>query len=196
VILFLDFDGVLHPDFARGPALFSARPLLWQLLDACPHIEVVFSTSWREIHPVDELIGYVTSGGGERHARRFIGTTPRIVTERGANIAQCYLREAEINLWLLGNGQKDRPWIALDDFTEYFSPACPNLVAIDHVTGLKPEHLEGLIARCQRYIVTEEDGQFVALCLDVDVASDGPTEAEAVANLREALALYFQRDEL
>lgn len=148
-ILFLDFDGVLHPDFARGTALFSARPLLWQLLDECPYLEVVFSTSWREIHPVDELIQFVTAGGGEHLAARFIGTTPSIVAERGANITQCYRRESEIKRWLLGNGQIHRLWIALDDFKEYFSPDCPNLIAIDHITGLKPEHMEVLIARCQ-----------------------------------------------
>ncbi len=148
-VLFLDFDGVLHPDFARGAALFSARHLIWQLLDTCPHIEVVFSTSWREVHPVHELIKFVTAGGGEQHAGRFIGTTPSMVSERGANITQCYRREAEIKLWLLGNGASHRPWLALDDFKEYFSPNCTNLIAIDQITGLKPEHIEVLIARCQ-----------------------------------------------
>lgn len=148
-ILFLDFDGVLHPDFARGQALFSARALLWQLLDECPHVEVVFSTSWREIHPVDELIQYVTAGGGEHYAARFIGTTPSIVAKREANVRQCYRRETEIKLWLLGNGQNHRSWIALDDFKEYFSPACPNLITIDHITGLRPEHMESLIVQCQ-----------------------------------------------
>lgn len=42
------------------------------------------------------------------------------------------------------------------------------------------------------YTVSPEDGVFVARCLDVEVASDGPTEAEAVANLHEALELYFE----
>lgn len=40
-----------------------------------------------------------------------------------------------------------------------------------------------------------EDGIFVARCLDVEVASDGPTEKEAVASLQEALELYFERNE-
>jgi predicted RNase H-like HicB family nuclease len=39
-------------------------------------------------------------------------------------------------------------------------------------------------------VVPDADG-FVAHCLAPDVASDGDTEAEALANLREALALYF-----
>ena len=38
----------------------------------------------------------------------------------------------------------------------------------------------------------QEGDWFVAQCLEVDVASQGETEAEALANLREALELYFE----
>lgn len=40
--------------------------------------------------------------------------------------------------------------------------------------------------------VWQEDGWYVAQCLEVDVASQGTSEAEALANLREALELYFE----
>jgi predicted RNase H-like HicB family nuclease len=40
--------------------------------------------------------------------------------------------------------------------------------------------------------VTVEDGWFVAQCLEVDVASQGASEQEAIANLKEALELYFE----
>ncbi len=37
------------------------------------------------------------------------------------------------------------------------------------------------------------EGQwFVAQCLDVDIASQGETEQQAMANLREALELHFE----
>ncbi len=39
--------------------------------------------------------------------------------------------------------------------------------------------------------VTKEDGQFVAQCLDVDVASEGPTVEAALANLQEAVELFL-----
>lgn len=45
-----------------------------------------------------------------------------------------------------------------------------------------------------KYEVYPEDGMFVARCLDIDVTSDGATDAEAVANLREAIQLYFERN--
>ena len=41
------------------------------------------------------------------------------------------------------------------------------------------------------YIVFVEDGAFVARCLDVEVASEGDTKDDAIANLRESLELYF-----
>jgi predicted RNase H-like HicB family nuclease len=39
--------------------------------------------------------------------------------------------------------------------------------------------------------VTREDNLFVAQCLEVDVASQGETEEDALHNLREALELHF-----
>jgi len=56
MILFLDFDGVLHPDAVfltrRGPqlrsdgALFMWAELLEAELDAFPHVKIVLSSSW------------------------------------------------------------------------------------------------------------------------------------------------------
>jgi predicted RNase H-like HicB family nuclease len=40
--------------------------------------------------------------------------------------------------------------------------------------------------------VTRDDGWYVARCLEVEVASQGRTIDEALANLREALELYFE----
>lgn len=42
------------------------------------------------------------------------------------------------------------------------------------------------------YCVYREDELFVAQCLNVDISSFGSTRAEAVANLREAVELYFE----
>lgn len=40
--------------------------------------------------------------------------------------------------------------------------------------------------------ITREGDWFVAQCLEVDIASQGENEAEALANLREAIALHFE----
>jgi len=44
--------------------------------------------------------------------------------------------------------------------------------------------------------VTHEGDLFVAKCLDVDVVSQGTNFEEAVANLEEALVLYFEDEKL
>ena len=40
--------------------------------------------------------------------------------------------------------------------------------------------------------IWREGEWYIAQCLEVDVASQGETEDEALANLREALELYFE----
>jgi predicted RNase H-like HicB family nuclease len=40
--------------------------------------------------------------------------------------------------------------------------------------------------------VWREGEWFVAQCLEVDIASQGATENEALANLKEAMELYFE----
>ena len=40
--------------------------------------------------------------------------------------------------------------------------------------------------------VTREDAWYVAQCLEVEVASQGKSVEEALANLKEALELFFE----
>ena len=42
-----------------------------------------------------------------------------------------------------------------------------------------------------KYVVYKEDKYYVSQCLNVDVSSFGNTIQEAIDNLNEALALYF-----
>ncbi|MEH2078954.1 MAG: type II toxin-antitoxin system HicB family antitoxin [Nostoc sp.] len=40
--------------------------------------------------------------------------------------------------------------------------------------------------------VWQEGNWFVAQCLEIDIASQGQTETETLANLEEALSLHFE----
>jgi len=40
--------------------------------------------------------------------------------------------------------------------------------------------------------VWQEGNWFVSQCLELDIASQGETEEEALSNLKEALELYFE----
>ncbi len=42
------------------------------------------------------------------------------------------------------------------------------------------------------YVVVKENGIFIARCDDLDLSCSGATEQEAIENLQEALALYFE----
>jgi predicted RNase H-like HicB family nuclease len=48
--------------------------------------------------------------------------------------------------------------------------------------------------KAMSYCVYREDEFFVAQCLNVDVSSFGNTREEAVANLKEAVELYFESE--
>lgn len=136
MVLFLDFDGVLHPE--RGAAeLFSRVQVLWRILRACPLVEVVFSTSWREFHRFEELLEFVTHGGGEDLAARFIGMTP--VTLSGTT------RATECREWLRSNGKESQRWLALDDVDDGFSPQ--NLYFVDRRTGITDLDVDPLVER-------------------------------------------------
>ncbi len=43
-----------------------------------------------------------------------------------------------------------------------------------------------------KYCVYKEGAHYVSQCLNVDVASFGDTAEQAIANLKEALELYFE----
>lgn len=50
----------------------------------------------------------------------------------------------------------------------------------------------GDVMRHIKYVVYQEGKYFVSRCLNVEVSSFGETLDEAVANLKEALELYFE----
>lgn len=42
------------------------------------------------------------------------------------------------------------------------------------------------------YVVVKENGVYIASCPDLDLSVKGATEKEALTNLEEALALFFE----
>lgn len=143
MILFLDFDGVLHPELRCEPD-FCRNHLLWQVLRACPAVNVVFSTSWREIYAHEELVMLTTRNGGEDLAHRFIGCTPIIPFSQDAP----YSREAECRLWMQNN-KPQQSWLAIDDRALFFTPFSPALYLTERSTGLNEMDVGKIIERLQ-----------------------------------------------
>jgi len=95
-ILFLDFDGVLHPPHAERDQLFCQRHLLWAVVDTCHAVEVVFLRSGAPALWLEELVNLVTRGGDERFDQCLVGATPELIRIGGRPPADEYrLREKE-----------------------------------------------------------------------------------------------------
>jgi hypothetical protein len=135
LILFLDFDGVLHSDWGRPPVLFSQLPLLEQVLREHSHVNIVLSTSWRETDPLDVL----REPFSEDIRARVIGATPvlnPITRARYSHTLSRAERQSECEAWLVEHRTPAHPWIAIDDRHWWFEPDCTRLFITAQKTGL------------------------------------------------------------
>jgi len=153
MILFLDFDGVLHPETPLSTRVdFQHLPLLWRILREVSEVEVVFTTSWRNSHTLAELIALVTQDGGEDLAPRFIGMTPAVDKTLREQRDLGHRRE-ECLLWIEANRsrfpfwKKDIPWVALDDIAYWYGLPCFELHMTDSKTGLTESDVESIIKK-------------------------------------------------
>ena len=139
-IIFLDFDGVLHPD---GIAKFSRLPILERFLFEMPDAEVVVSSTWREDHTLDQLRGFFSPP----LRSRISGVTPSL--DDGYEIGE---RQKEILSYLSNEGLSDTTcyWVALDDIAMFFEDSCQNLVLTDSSIGFTEQEGEQLIAWYKR----------------------------------------------
>jgi hypothetical protein len=135
LIVFLDFDGVLHPDPCRDEQLFENAPRLTRALEEFPEASVVLSTSWRTFLNFEQLVVPLDT----ELRRRVIGMTPRFAEFAAPPELVPYRRQAECVRWMNENGLNDAPWIALDDRASWFEPYCENLVACDALVGFDDE---------------------------------------------------------
>jgi hypothetical protein len=132
VILFLDFDGVLHPDPCTDAVeLFQHAPRLAAVLDDFPEVGVVFSTSWRNVRPRQELLDPLPPSLQER----VLGMTPRFNEFSTSPARVPYRRHAECEQWLKSQDMAHSPWLALDDRPDWFAPYCENLIICNSRRG-------------------------------------------------------------
>lgn len=134
MILFLDFDGVLHPEHDGEPTptdlVFCHLPRFEAVMRDFPAVEIVISSMWRYEFTLPQLRARFSPD----IARRIIDTTP--LTER---IDGKYLparREGEILDWLAATGRENVPWVALDDATWQFHQYRDRVVACTWYVGL------------------------------------------------------------
>lgn len=107
-VIFLDFDGVLHPENATPWTgnRFQHAPQLARMLAPWPDVRIVVHSSWRLDHTVEQLRTLVGPLGS-----RVIGVTPRLQREDSILAA----------VEQLGRGGRPVDWRVLDDAPDEFT---------------------------------------------------------------------------
>ncbi|SIO61541.1 HAD domain-containing protein [Paraburkholderia phenazinium] len=119
IVLFLDFDGVVHPESVfkiRGlptlvgeGQLFMWAGLLEEILAAYPNVRIVLSTSWC-VHRGFKRARAALPAGLQA---RVIGSTYHSKKDRTQFLAMS--RFDQIVTWLANRNPKPRHWVAIDD---------------------------------------------------------------------------------
>lgn len=130
-VLFLDFDGVLHPT-SHGSALLSQLPLFESAVEQ-HDCAIVISSSWRFHMDLEKLRGHFSTEVRER----ILGVT-------GEPYIGAYARFHEINAYVLEQGIAD--WRALDDAYWEFPKDCSQLIRCNPNTGLTVSEVNRLQA--------------------------------------------------
>ena len=138
-ILFLDFDGVTHPDPCRKEEFFGQLPLIENVLREYRQVDIVISSSWRYDHSLPELQAYFSSD----MRARVIDVTPTVArTDDEGWIPRHLLqhhREWECRKWMRQHRPLDAPWLTIDDMADWFLPDSANLLTTQSGCGFQPE---------------------------------------------------------
>jgi BMFP domain-containing protein YqiC len=154
LIIFLDFDGVLHPQPCPLGQLFQSMPLFADALRRHPCLfEIVISSSWRLTDSLQELKARFP----EDLRSAVIDVTPNFSSMSQDQIEsmqvtswenldiQCK-RQREIEHWLRTHRPDGVPWLAIDDMPDEFSPDRQNLLLTHPKKGLQPSDIRTLDA--------------------------------------------------
>ncbi|MGZ3240372.1 MAG: HAD domain-containing protein [Burkholderiaceae bacterium] len=134
MILFLDFDGVLHPEPCyQVEALLCHLPKFESLLRDFPAVDIVISSTWRDKRTLEELQALFSPDIG----KRIVGVTPYWQDHPDLmDVIGNYQRHIEIEAWRRVSGRIYEEWFALDDRAYLFKPFLQNLVRCDPATGI------------------------------------------------------------
>jgi hypothetical protein len=128
MIIFLDFDGVLHPTSPRKVLSaeenqpFSYLSRLEGVLRDFPEPQIVIASSWRINRPWANVI----SAFSLDITARIIGATPVLIQKEPPY--RRHPRYEEILDFLNNKNLSAAQWIALDDDPELYPANCQNLI--------------------------------------------------------------------
>jgi len=125
-LIFLDFDGVMHPAGCETSRYFCNLERFEAVLREFPQVGVVIASTWRNAYPLAELKKNFSAD----IAARIVGKTPSWEDEGDEHI-----RFREIGQFMKHPKLANARWIAVDDSDFEFPPGCANLVLCDSACG-------------------------------------------------------------
>lgn len=156
-ILYLDFDGVLHPEdvwvrpggsaYIRSPSghvLFEHADLLADLLKPYPSLRVVLSTSWVRHYRYARTVQFLPAP----LAARCVGATYH------SEMNRTWFEQLPRGAQVLGDVQRRKPsqWLAVDDVDEGWTHAQSQVVITHPIEGIAhPPVRAALMAALARF---------------------------------------------
>lgn len=138
-LIFLDFDGVLHPNHCAEDVYFCRLHLLINLIQSVgSDLGVVISSSWRHHHTYEELLAFLP----EPLSRQVVGTTGPAFVGKHARFQEICAFLSDYRGW--------SDWRALDDAVWEFPDSCRELIRCDGSVGLS----ESEIMRISDWVAT------------------------------------------
>ena len=138
ILVFLDFDGVMHPAGCDTSRYFCQRGLFEAVMREHPAARIVITSTWRQAYPMAEIKRFFSPDIGER----IVGKTPTHEDEDDEHI-----RYREIGAVLRNPKVAGASWIAIDDSEFEFPERCPNLLLCDPDRGFDEAAAQELRAR-------------------------------------------------
>jgi len=148
-ILFLDFDGVLHPEHCHESKHFCCLPSLERAVRQVPEYELVITSTWRLQYPLEHLRQRFSTDVAARITGATLGFTE--LTDVPDTLVG-YEREAECRAWLWAHQAAHQPWLAVDDRSWLYRPFCRFLFLVDGREGLTAIAGEQLAARLRQLL--------------------------------------------
>ncbi|MDX9698164.1 MAG: HAD domain-containing protein [Rhodocyclaceae bacterium] len=152
MILFLDYDGVLHPDavYRRlngqielriSDELFMLVALLQKIIEEYPELRIVLSTSWVSVLGFRRARGYLPA----KLAEQVIGATWRSAMGRSSLdiIEGDHQTRFKQNAACLHRLPTPIPWLAIDDNSAGWpSEQADALIQVDPMLGVSCRHVQ------------------------------------------------------
>ena len=138
ILVFLDFDGVMHPAGCDTSRYFCNLAAFEAVMREHTNVAIVIASTWRNAYPLSELKRHFSPDIGSR----IVGKTPTWEDESDEHI-----RYREIRDFLKHPKLAGLRWIAVDDSEFEFPPGCGNLLVCDSTRGFDAAAADALRKR-------------------------------------------------